>query len=243
MKTKWAFVLPAALIVLIGFSREGMCGSKLRGAKIILDVIMSEYEERQRVSVDETKDIVLYRKTIDYDDFHKMVVLEKSDVLMEYGGNTMNYIVLQTTNNLLEDKYYLFEEGINDRYEAGALYTVSSHVGAINMKNLTVETELIKDDGEFEGSYLSIDVDPSGRYVLLPYIGEDPDFPYIRIYDGKERVFHEIDAEELIEYRMENVRWRDSINTIEFLNPDTGQIVHLSVDWEEMKIVKVETLK
>jgi hypothetical protein len=205
-----------------------------------MEVIMSAFEEQRRVSLGGGRQVVLSRKTVDYDDFSKLEVLGENDVLLEHGGGRMNRIILQASDALLEGTRFLFAQTINDRDDNDMLRPVSSRIHAVDMTVLRIEEDVIKDAIGPDEECLGLDVDPAGRYVLLPYVGEDPDCPGLRIYDDKEKALREINTDELVDYIMQNVRWKDSDTVIEFFNPYSEGTVTASIDRDAGRVVLQE---
>ena len=201
---------------------------------------MSAFEEQRRMGLSGGRHVVLYRKTVDYDDFSKLAVLEGEEVLLEYGGDLMNQITLQASAHLFESTHVLFAETRSERDENDLLQPVSTRIHAVDMTKLMIVEDVIEDAIGPEEGCLGLDVDPSGRFVLLPYLDEDPDFPLLKIFDGKERVLREFNTDALVDCLMQDVRWKDGDRAIAFFNPHAEGNMTASIDWDAGRVTLAE---
>jgi len=197
------------------------------------------WADKRSISFADNVSIKLSVKTHDLDNYHKITLLKNGKILLEYGGDVMNYILLQYSNVLLDGRYILFNETINIRSEGGALMPSTSHRGAIDIKEMKAIKNFISAEDDSVNEYFGVDVDPGGRFVLLAYLIDDPDFPQIRVFDNKEKIFIDFNSSALTGYQMEEVRWNNSTKRIEFGLFATDKIERAVLDWDKKSILEI----
>ena len=204
---------------------DGVLGGTATGAKDTWELV-------RRIDLRTGVTVSLSRRSLDFEDFYRLSITKMGgDVVAEHGGVDRNYIFLPHSENLLQGRYLLFGEIVNAKDEGGARVPDSIRIGAVDMAQGRFLEVFLQGAGAANREYFGLDVDATGRYVLLPYVVEDPDFPCIQVYDSQEKELVDFDSEALIDCRMEQIRWGRSRETVLFRNDITGEENRVLLDW------------
>ena len=65
-----------------------------------------------------------------------------------------------------------------------------------------------------DGQLIALDVDPTGRYVIVGWLDEDPDCPNYRLYDHHTAQWTDLDTTDLIDASHDSAHFGDSVNTL-----------------------------
>jgi len=236
MANKPAVIISIAfLFFVLGSFNDSPAKSKYGFLESAISAFLADYEEKEAIHFANDRSLIVFEKHVGLKRHHKLVVADHGNVLLKYDGKGAIHVTLPSANALLAGRYYIFLEQEIDT--ATDKMSRTATVTAIDLETNLPVGDFIKLNHEEGEGYFGIDVDQSGNYVLLPYLIEDPEFPLLRVYDYAKKQFHEIDTDQLTDYSFEKMRWKRSLESIEFFNFISGKDEEVLLDWEKKRIL------